>query len=77
MTELHNRGSLASFDCESFDNFESYLLGKDDRVALKGEHACGPLDLIHSDVCGPYPLIPKVVSSTSLPSLMIIHDLGT
>ena len=41
------------------------------------EHACGPLDLIHSDVCGPYPLMPKVVSSTSLPSLMIIHDLGT
>ena len=44
MTELHNYGSLRSFDCESFDNCESCLLGKDDRVSLygKGEHDYGP-----------------------------------
>ena len=55
MNELHNCGSLGSIDCESFDKCESCLLGKDDRVALmgKGEHAYGPLDLIHSYVCGP------------------------
>ena len=43
----------------------------------KGEHARGPLDLIHFDVCGPCPLMPEVVSSTSLLSSMIIRDLGT
>ena len=37
MTELHYCGSLGSFDCESFDTCESFLLGKDDRVALYGE----------------------------------------
>ena len=56
-----------------------------------GEHAYGPLDLIHSDVCGPLsinvryipmfavlcPLMSEVVSFTSLPSSMIVHDLGT
>ena len=42
-----------------------------------GEHDFGPLDPIHFDVCGPCPLMPKVVSSTSLPSSMIIHDLCT
>ena len=54
MTELHNFGSLGSFGCESFDNCESCLLGKDDPVALygKGEHYYGPLDLKHSDVYG-------------------------
>ena len=36
MTELHNCGSLGSFDCESFDKCESHLLGKDDRVSLYG-----------------------------------------
>ena len=29
-TELHKSGSLGSFDCDSFDKFESCLLGKDD-----------------------------------------------
>ena len=35
--ELHNCGSLGSFDCESFDKCESSLLGKDDRLALYGK----------------------------------------
>ena len=54
MTKLHNYGSLGSFDHESFEKCESCLLGKEDRVTLhgKGEHAYGPLDLIHYDVCG-------------------------
>ena len=30
MTELHNCGSLRSFDCESFEKSESYLLGNYD-----------------------------------------------
>ena len=34
MTELNSCGSLVSFDGESFDNCESCLLGKDDRIAL-------------------------------------------
>ena len=37
MNELHNCGSLGSFDHESFDKCESFLLGKDDRVALYGK----------------------------------------
>ena len=37
MTELHNCGSLESFDCESFDTCESCLLGKDGQVALYGK----------------------------------------
>ena len=40
----------------------------------KGELDYGPLNPIHSDVYGPYPLMSKVVSSASLPSSMIIHD---
>ena len=40
----------------------------------KGELDCGPLNRIHYDVYGPYPLMPEVVSSTSLTSAMIIHD---
>ena len=34
VTELHNCESLGSFDCESFDKYESCLLSKDDRVSL-------------------------------------------
>ena len=34
MTELHSSGSLVSFDYESFDNCESCLLGKDDKITL-------------------------------------------
>ena len=37
MTELHKNGSLRSFDCDSFDTCESYLLRKDDLVALYGK----------------------------------------
>ena len=34
MTKLPKGGSLGSFDCDSFEKFESFLLGKDDQVAL-------------------------------------------
>ena len=55
MTKLHKCGSLGSFDYESFDRCESCLLGKMTKLPFprKGERACGPLDLIHTDVCGP------------------------
>ena len=54
MTKLHKRGSLGSFDYESFDTCESCLLGKMTKLPFKGkgEQVCGPLDLIHTDVCG-------------------------
>ena len=37
ITKLHNYGSLGSFYCESVDNYESFLLGKDDQVAFYGK----------------------------------------
>ena len=55
MTKLHKEGSLGSFDNELYDTCESCLLGKMTKLPFKGkgERANGPLDLIHSDVCGP------------------------
>ena len=55
MTKLHKSGSLGSFDYESYDTCESCLSGKTTKLPFKGkgERANGPLDLIHSDVCGP------------------------
>ena len=55
MTKLHESGSLGSFDYESFDTCESCLLGKMTKLPFKGKgkRACGPLNLIHTDVCGP------------------------
>ena len=55
MTKLHKNCSLGSFDYESFDTCESCLLCKMTKLLFKGkgERACGPLYLIHTDVCGP------------------------
>ena len=55
MTKLNKDGSLGSFEYESFDKCESCSLGKMTKLPLKGkgEHANGPLDLIHTNVCGP------------------------
>ena len=55
MTKLNKSGSLGSFDYESFDTCESCLLGKMTKLPFKGkgERASGPLDLIHTNVCGP------------------------
>ena len=46
---------MGSFDSQSFDTCESCLLGKMPKLPFKGkgEHANRPLNLIHSDVCGP------------------------
>ena len=54
MTKLHKNGSFGSFDYESFDTCELCLLGKKTNLPFKGkgERASGPLDLIHTDVCG-------------------------
>ena len=53
--ELLKCGSLGSFDYESFDTYESCLLGKMTKLPFKGkgERADGLLDLIHIDACGP------------------------
>ena len=55
MTKLHKEGSLWSFYYESYYTCGSCLLGKMAKFPFKGndELANGPLDLIHSDVCGP------------------------
>ena len=54
MAKLHKSGNLDSFDYESYDTCKSCLLGKMTKLSFKGkgEHASGPLDLIHTDVCG-------------------------
>ena len=46
---------MESFDYELFDTCESCLLGKMTKLPFKGngERASGPLDLIHTVVCGP------------------------
>ena len=55
MAKLHKSGNLGSFDYESYDTCESCLLGKMTKLSFKenGERASGPLDLIHTNVCGP------------------------
>jgi hypothetical protein len=52
---LHKDGLLSSFDFESFDTCESYLLGKMTKAPFTGqsERASDLLGLIHTDVCGP------------------------
>ena len=54
MAKLHKSGNLGSFDYESYDTCESCLLSKMTKLSFKGkgEYASGPLDLIHTDVCG-------------------------
>ena len=55
MAKLHKSGNLGSFDYESYDTCKSCLLGKMTKLSFKGkgERVSGPLDLIHTDVCGP------------------------
>ena len=55
MTKLHKEGNLGSFENELYDTCESCLLGKMTKLPFKGkgERDNGPLNLIHSDVCGP------------------------
>ena len=61
MTKLHKSGSLGSFDYESFDTCESCLLGKVTKLPFKGkgEQVGGPLDLIHTNVCGPMSMLSR------------------
>ena len=49
-------GALESFDVSSFDECESCLLGKMTKAPFIGncERSKGLLDLIHTDVCGPF-----------------------
>ena len=52
---LHKDGLLNSFDFESFDTYESCLLGKMTKAHFIGrsERASELMGLVHSDVCGP------------------------
>jgi hypothetical protein len=52
---LHKDGLLSSFDFESFDTCESYLLGKMTKAPFtsQSERASDLLGLVHTDVCGP------------------------
>ena len=55
ISKLHKEGILDSFDLESFETYESCLLGKMTKSPFpgKGERATELLALVHSDVCGP------------------------
>ena len=56
ISKLHQVGLLNSFDFESYDTCESCLLGKmtKDPFTRHNERANELLDLIHTDVCGPF-----------------------
>ena len=52
---LYKYGILNSFDCESYDTYESCLIGKMTKTPFTGHSKKDDdlLGLIHSDVCGP------------------------
>ena len=54
MKKLHSDGLLTSFDFESYETCEAYLLGKMTKTPFTGfpERASDLLELIHTDVCG-------------------------
>jgi hypothetical protein len=53
--QLHKDGLLSSFDFESFETCESYLLGKMTKALFTShsKRASDLLGLVHTDVCGP------------------------
>ncbi|KAI3767607.1 hypothetical protein L2E82_17860 [Cichorium intybus] len=56
IAQLQKDGVLESFDLRSDDVYESCLLGKMTKSPFKGsfERSEGLLDIIHTDVCGPF-----------------------
>ncbi|KAI3780416.1 hypothetical protein L2E82_10397 [Cichorium intybus] len=56
IAQLQKDGVLESFDLKSYDVCESCLLGKVTKSPFKGsfERGEGLLDIIHTDVCGPF-----------------------
>ena len=56
ISKLHKDGLLDSFDFESYELCESYLLGKMTKTPFtsQSERVNELLGLIHSDVCGPF-----------------------
>jgi len=52
--KLHEDGLLSSFDFESYETCEAYLLGKMTKISFTGfpEIALNLLELIHTDLCG-------------------------
>jgi len=55
ISKLHKDGILDSFDFESYETCQSYLLGKMRKTPFtsQGDRASDILGLIHTDVCGP------------------------
>ena len=53
LQKLHNDAYLGEFDYESFETYESYIMGKLFKSLFSGigERVKGILELIHSDVC--------------------------
>jgi hypothetical protein len=58
---LHKNGLLSTFDFESFDTSEPYLLGKMTKAIFTGqsERASDLLGLVHTNVCGPMSSVAK------------------
>ncbi|GKB37592.1 retrotransposon protein, putative, ty1-copia subclass [Tanacetum coccineum] len=61
ITQLQKDGVLESLDFKSDDVYESYLLGKMTKSPFIGscERYEGLLDLVHTDLCGPFPFVTK------------------
>ena len=59
--KLRTEGLLPSFDSESFDTCESCLKGKMTKLPFSGsnERVEELLGLVHTDVCGPMPIVTK------------------
>jgi hypothetical protein len=76
---LHKDGFLSSFDFESFDTCESYLLGKMTKAPFIGqsERASDLLGLVHTDICGPMSYVARGGLSISLILPMTLVDMDT
>jgi hypothetical protein len=55
LKKLHSDGLLTSFDFESYETCEAYLLGKMTKTPFIDfpERASNLLELIYTDMCGP------------------------
>lgn len=67
LSKLHKLDDLGSFEYDSYDTCDSYLLGKMTKIhfSRKGERASELLELIHSDVCAQWRSKHEVVFNTS------------
>jgi hypothetical protein len=70
MKKLHSDGLLTSFDFESYETCEAWLLDKMTKAPFTGlpERALDLLELIHIDVCEP-------MSTTTMIWICLLHNL--